>query len=233
MAEENVILRFASAHVEPSPDYAPGLSHVSLLLRAGELAVVQIGRQSRMPPVADLAEGLLVPSLGRIEFEGDAGAGMSADRAAAGRGRVGRVFAGPAWVSNLDVDENVTLRERHHSGRSPAEVRAAAAELARRFGLENLPATRTSRTSPHDLVRAQWVRALLGAPRLLLLEDPEHDAPENTVGAWRAAVADALRTGAAALWIGPDIPAAPGGIAPRYRFEVRGPDLSLVEERKS
>lgn len=233
MVDANIRLRFEDVHLASAPGYAGAIAGLSFALRAGELAVVQTTRHRRLPPIADLAQGLLAPTSGLVGFEGEDWNAMGADRTNACRGAIGRVFAGPAWISNLDVDENVTLRERYHSGRLAGDVRAAATELAQGFGLERLPSTRPAWTPPQDLIRAQWVRALLGKPRLLLLEDAEHDAPESSVEAWRAAVAGTLRGGAAVLWIGSDIPAAPGGVAPRYRFEVRGTDLALVEERKS
>jgi len=224
------VLQFDNVDMAPSTDYGPGLAGLSFVLGAGELAFVRTSRQGRFPPLADLAEGLLPPDRGRVVFAGEDWTKLTPDQAAARRGQIGRVFHGPAWVNNLDVDENVTLRMRQHSGRKAADVQSAATEIGRRFGLPELPHGRPAWVSHEDLIRAQWVRALLGAPRLLILEDSEHEAPEQTLAAWRAAVAEAIREGAAALWIGPELP---GSLAPQHRFEIRGASMERVEERKT
>jgi predicted ABC-type transport system involved in lysophospholipase L1 biosynthesis ATPase subunit len=202
---------------------------VSFALQAGELAFVRTSRQGRFPPLAELAEGLSAPAEGRVLFLGEDWTLLDADQAARRRGQIGRVFQGPAWVNNLDVDENVTLRVRHYSGLPAPEVNAAAADIAGRVGLSEVPRTRPAWTPHEDLARAQWVRALLGQPRLLVLEDPERDAPESAIAAWRVAVAVALRDGAAVLWIGPE---SPGDPAPRQCFEIRGPEMVRMEETK-
>lgn len=225
----DIVLQFESVHIEPSSDYEAGLDDVSFALQAGELAFVRTPRQGRLPPLADLAEGLPPPAKGRVSFLGDDWTTLTADRAAHSRGQIGRVFQGPAWVNNLDVDENITLRARYHSGLHAAEIHAAAADIALRFELSELPRTRPAWTTHENLARAQWVRALLGRPRLLLLEDPERDAAESATAAWRAALAEALRDGAAALWIGPE---SPGNLAPGQRFEIRGPKMVRTEETK-
>jgi len=228
------ILEFAEVDAEGTAQYAGGLRGVSLSLRPGELAAVRPAGPGRLPPLADLALGLLPPARGRVTFAGEDWTAMSPDRAVACRGRIGRVFAGAAWIGNLDVDENVILRERHLTRRPEAEVRREAQGWAARFGLAELPATRPAWTPAPDLIRAQWVRALLGRPALLLLEDAEHEAPAESLAAWRAALAEAVAGGAAALWIGAEPREWPPSLAGRIRrWAIRGAALQPLEESQA
>jgi ABC-type lipoprotein export system ATPase subunit len=182
-------------------------------------------------PLADAAEGLLKLEAGRVAFMGADWEPMTPDQAVAARARIGRVFRGPAWISNLDADENITLRERHFSRRPPDEIESEALALARSFGLEDLPRKRPAWVPRDDLMRAQWVRALLGAPALLLAEFPETGVPDDGLDAWRGAVAKARAAGAAIVWFTCD-PRVwnDGSLKPRTRCEMRGAELRVCEE---
>ena len=107
-----------------------------------------------------------------MKFEDTDWEEMAADAAAAARGRIGRVFEVRGWISNLDVDENITLAQRHHTSRPLGEIEAEALALAQQFGLADLPRLRPAMLRAGELRRAAWIRALLGAPTLILLEHP-------------------------------------------------------------
>jgi phospholipid/cholesterol/gamma-HCH transport system ATP-binding protein len=152
-------------------------------------------------PLADLAAGLVAPDSGQVRFEGEDWQTLHPDEAAAARGRMGRIFEKRGWISNLDVDENITLAQRHHTTRPVAEIEAEALALARQFGFEDLPRVRPALLRTGELRRAAWTRALLGAPALLLLEHPLRDLPSAAGAPFVAAVQAACARGAAALWI--------------------------------
>ena len=129
----------------------------------------------------------------------------SPDEAAQERGRIGRVFESGGWISNLDLDENITLATRYHEWRSPGEALAEAETLARALGQADLLRARPALISRNELRRSQWIRALLGSPALLLMERPAYDLPT----AWHAPLLDqverARARGAAVLWITSDL----------------------------
>lgn len=147
---------------------------------------------------------MLEPAAGAVHFEGADWRTLGPDAAAAARARIGRVFEHGGWVSNLDLDESIVLAACYHGNRPAAAVLAEAEALARELGQPELFRARPSLVSRPELRRSQWVRALLGAPDLLLLERPTRDVP----AAWRpplaAAVTRALARGAAAVWISSD-----------------------------
>jgi phospholipid/cholesterol/gamma-HCH transport system ATP-binding protein len=92
--------------------------------------------------------------------------------AAALRGRIGRVFATVAGLPFLDAETNLLLPQLHHTRRLRNELRARATALAYEFGLPGIPQGRLADLGPDDALRGMLIRAFLGEPMLLLLEEP-------------------------------------------------------------
>ena len=109
---------------------------------------------------------------GNVRFVGRDWSDVPHDYAAALRSRIGRVFATGGWLPFLDVETNILLPQLHHTRRGREELRREAQGLAREFGLPGLPLGRVDALAPADLGRAGLVRAFLGEPLLVLLEDP-------------------------------------------------------------
>jgi phospholipid/cholesterol/gamma-HCH transport system ATP-binding protein len=181
--------------------YAMGLSGVSLSLAGGEAAILTVSKAGEGTPLADLCCGLEDPATGDVRFLGLSWTKRSAAQATRARGHIGRVWRDSAWVGNLDMDENILLPQMHHTHRPAAEVLEQARALARSFGLDDLPRERPAKTSEQIRQKAQWVRAMMGTPELLLLEYPDEVADE--ADRLRLALAvDRMRAGGAAvLWI--------------------------------
>ncbi len=195
------ILRFENASLAAQPPYAQDLTAITLEVAAGEAQLVVTDMLPDGFPLADLAAGLVAPDEGRVYFAGTDWQARHPDEAAAARGRIGRVFEKRGWISNLDVDENITLAQRHHTTRPLAEIEAEALALAKQFGFEDLPRMRPALLRTGELRRAAWIRALLGAPMLLLLEHPLRELSNAAGAPLLAAVQAACAHGAAALWI--------------------------------
>jgi phospholipid/cholesterol/gamma-HCH transport system ATP-binding protein len=158
-------------------------------------------RQFLHTPLADLASGILWPDGGEAKFRGRSWRQMLPTRTGRERGCIGRVFQGKAWVSNLNVDENILLPQLHYSSLPTAELNMEAEKLAKQFGLAGLPTSRPAATSAPDLTRAALVRAFLGRPDLLLLDCPEQSLTGQIVPPLLLAINAARGRGAAVLWL--------------------------------
>lgn len=201
------LLEFESVTVPPDAHISAGVRDISFILEAGEIGLLEVEEGREQVPLADAAEGLLIPGAGVVRFMGQPWAEMSAHRQADQRGRIRRVFQHYGWISNLDVMENICLAECHHTHRPEREIVAEARELARRLGVNEIAATRPSRVHPLVLRKLEWVRALLGRPALVILERPLLGAPRADAGLLIEAVIGEARGGAAVLWL-TDEPAA-------------------------
>lgn len=199
--EDQPILELEAVSLKSGPEYESGLESVSFAVQPGERLLIHLEPLSHRGVFGDLALGLTEPDDGRVLFRGGPWQHMAPDAAADARARIGRVFERPLWVSNLDVDENITLVQRHFTVRPEAEIDAEAVALARTFGLADLPRMRPARVPSRDLRVADWIRALLGERALLVLERPLHDAPPDKAPALVQSVRAAGDRGAAVIWL--------------------------------
>ncbi|NCC52058.1 MAG: ATP-binding cassette domain-containing protein [Spartobacteria bacterium] len=228
---QTYLLEFSDVSVSDEENYDAGLSSVSFTLAPGELLMLHAEKQQQKLPLFDAAQGLVDPAAGVVTYRQQSWREMSPDTAAVNRASMGRVFEAWGWVSNLDVDENITLKARHWMRRTAEDVEPEAVALARRFGLDDLPRVRPARLSRSILQRAQWVRALLGTPELLLLAYPEQYVERAHVDALMELLAERLAQGVSAVWCTRDKEiwnaAAPKGSA---RYRMRGSDLIKESE---
>ena len=227
---DEIILIFDDLSIRAQPPYETGLVGVSFSLRRGDLLAIRIEEGLARIPFADAAEGVVDPDAGRVAFLGEDWRMMSPNRSAECRGKIGRVFETHAWISNLDIDENITLVQRHHTARPEDEIAKEAEALVRQFGLEDLPRVRPAVVRRSDLRRAEWARAFMGKPQLILLENPTKDVYLDALPALLDAVKAARGRGAAVIWMTDDARALLQ-VAPEstHTFEFRGAGLVLWE----
>lgn len=182
------------------PPYDAGLDGVSLTLKRGELVLVLLEQGLWDHPLPDVISGLLPVAAGEVSVFGISWPEVGPDRQAQARSRIGRVFERRGWMSNLDVDENITLAQRHHSSRPVEDIVNEAKQLARIINLSELPAARPAVVGREELRRSEWVRAALGSPWLLLLERPGQDLSNGWQTSCSALVTHLRATGTAVLW---------------------------------
>lgn len=194
-----VVVEFADATLLPALGSAIPLRHVNLQLAAHEVCVVCPQRGREFLPLADAALGLLPPKSGQVLWRGRAWSDYSVDEQLGARQRFGRVFWGEAWISNLDLWDNVLLPRRHHSRLPDVQIEAQTRVWAAKFGLEDIPRRRPSLVPLAIRRVSEWVRAFADEPDVLLLEAPTRDAPDEAVERLRTAIAESARRGAAVL----------------------------------
>lgn len=236
MNANNPILEFSDVTITAAVREHAGLSHVSMRFLPGTLTIIQLEPGNEQLPLADLATGLLDPAEGRVLFQGEAWNAMPPEQVLQRRAQIGRVFDGHGWISNLNVNENVTLAQRHHTKRPDTEIMTEAEALARAFGLNELPKIRPALVAPQDLRRAEWIRGFLGRPSLILLERPMQGVPPEYLPHLLDAVQKACARKATVVWLtDPDLPESRERIArhpelpPVTRYIARGLNLVKAE----
>jgi phospholipid/cholesterol/gamma-HCH transport system ATP-binding protein len=224
------ILKFSDVTVESSPNYETELWNISFALDPGDLMLVRIERENERLPLADTSEGLLRPRPGSVRFLGEDWQSMTADRAAAQRGKIGRLFEDEGWVSGLEVNQNITLSQRHHTRRSEEEILEEALKFARMFGLPGLPRGYPGGVRRADLRKAACIRAFLGQPAFIILEQPVRGVYADLMAPLVNAVESARKRGAAVLWTAtdPEIWNHPG-IRATKRARMLGSELRPME----
>ena len=223
------VLQLCRVTVESGSDYETGLWNSSLHIHRGELLLVRLERENERLPLADVTEGLVPPAQGSVKFLGEDWQGMSADHAAAQRGKIGRLFEDDGWISDLNVDQNIMLSQRHHTRRSEEDIMNEALKLARVFGLPGLPHGRPGSMRRWDLRKAACVRAFLGQPAFVIIEQPAHGVYADLMAPLVNATQSARKRGAGILWTVSDPKIwNHSGIHPTTRARMFGSELNAV-----
>ncbi len=231
MNEPIDILRFHDVTIAADLEDESGISSLNLSLAPGDLTVVLWETEEVRIPLADVAEGLVAPVQGTVAFLGEDWQTMAADRAAAQRGKIGRVFEGGSWLSGLNVDQNITLAQRHHTRRPVQEIEQEATDLCRVFGLPGLPRDRPSNARWQDLQKAAYVRAFLGAPILILLENPTVGIYADVIAPLISTVREARERGAAVLWTTNELQVWNNpALHATSRWRMLGSPMGMIEE---
>jgi phospholipid/cholesterol/gamma-HCH transport system ATP-binding protein len=194
------ILEFEEVAIEGGHPYDTAIWGVTFRLAAGQLMIVHLERGHLRIPLADAAQGLAEPIQGHVRFLRRDWRDLRQEDLFAARARIGRVFDEPGWLTELDMDDNITLAQRHHTRRSEAAIRDEASELARNFSLPGLPQGRSSGVRLSDLRRSACVRAFIGEPALLVLENPTSGVYPDIMPALMDRIRAVRSRGAAVLW---------------------------------
>jgi len=174
---------------------------LNLMVRAGDLTLVGVSDPQQAATIADVAGGLIPAESGTVTVLGHDWDRLGHDAVDRLRGRIGRLLTRGRWLESVPILENVLLPQLHHTERSREDLLREATASARRFGLPGIPTTDYHDTMPADLQRAGCVGAFLGAPALVLLEEPAVDARADMLSPLVNATLDAMHRGAAVLWL--------------------------------
>lgn len=148
------------------------LDRVSLAAEAGQLVSLVGPSGSGKSSLLATAATLVRPSRGQVIIDGTDTAGLTdKDLAALRRGKVGIIFQQPNLLPSLTAVEQLIISD-HLRGKPAKAARTKAAELLDVVGL-----SAGARKLPHQLSggqrqRVNIARALMGSPKVLLVDEP-------------------------------------------------------------
>lgn len=228
--ETDSVLKFDEVTLMSGGTSAKTLWDVDIDLCRGELALVHLEAMMTSSLLADACVGLLYPTKGTVHFQGQAWATIAPDRASALRGTIGRVFDGQAWVSHLDMAENIMLSQLYHTTRPYDGIRKEAQRLAQTFGLPGLPRRAVDQMLPADLQRAACVRAFMGKPALIVLESPTRGLYPRIMGALVNNLRRQREHGTAVLWLTCDeLVWRDQAVRPTQKYHMAGSQLVRID----
>jgi len=174
---------------------------LDLSITSGDFVLVEARDRLLAAEFADLCCGLLTIRRGSVRFLGRDWATSADEIAAAMRGRIGRIYGPESWIGFLSTDVNILWSQLHHTRRAESALREAAADVARSFGLPGLPLGRPAALSDADLLRASCVRAFVGEPQLVILDNGELEEIADLSSALLNAIMAMRHRYAACLWL--------------------------------
>ena len=183
----------------PARGALPALAF-DLLLRPGELELIESRYRERSGDIADVLLGLAPAGGGRVRFLGRDWQALSRREAFDLRREIGRVQHRGNWMEARSVLDNVLTPARHHTILPEEALRSRASELAQQLGLPGLPMLLPDECAPEDLERAACVRAFLGRPALVVLEHPMAYEDSGLLEPLMNAIQQVRRRGGAVIW---------------------------------
>ncbi len=205
MPQAGPVLRLVSALPFFDAGALPNVP-LDLELMPGDCALIETFDPERTTALADLCSGMMALRQGEVQFMGYDWTRLGSERAAALRGRIGRIHQKGAWIGMFGTHVNIMLGQLHHTREPEPDIAQSAVELARQFGLPGLPLVKPDRLSEDDLLRAGCVRAFLGEPQLLLLESTITPERAELTAPLLDLLSQALHRGAAAVCFTRDLP---------------------------
>lgn len=202
--ERRIIVRFENVALVADPAGRSKSVDVRLRFLGGELALIRVERQQQGTVLGDTCAGLEIPFKGEVSFLGKKWSQLPPDVANALRGRIGRVFVRGNWLGHLSLLDNLLLPQLHHTRRPLAELRNEAAKLAEKFDLPGVPLGYSKDSLRTDLQRAACVRAFLGQPMLILLEESSEGCFKEMMPNLINSIREARNRGAAVIWLTSD-----------------------------
>ena len=201
LQKQRVVLRFEDAVLATDPLARSVSDELNMEVFGGDLFLIRLARSEQASTFADACAGLIQPLGGAVYFLGRNWQELPPDLANALRGRIGSVFTTGNWINHLSLMENILLPQLYHTHRSVGRIRDEAGELAERFGLPGVPLGLPGDFTPADLQRAACVRAFLGRPSLVLLQEPTIGIGSEIVSPLIQAIRNARDRGAAVIWL--------------------------------
>ncbi len=201
LAERRSILRFEKVKLVTEQGGGGETIDFEMNLFGGDLALINLERPRFGSALADACCGLHQVAEGTIFFLGKDWSALPSNTANALRGRIGRVFTYGNWINRLTLLENILLPQLHHTRREFAELRDEAVRLAEHFGLPGLPSGRPDDAMRADHQRAACIRAFLGQPSLILLEEPTNGVYPEILPPLINAIRKACDRGCGVIWL--------------------------------
>jgi phospholipid/cholesterol/gamma-HCH transport system ATP-binding protein len=201
IAVSRSILRFEKVKLVAEQGGGGETIDIEMNLFGGDLALINLERPRFGSIFGDACCGLHPPAEGSIFFLGKDWLSVPSDTANALRGRIGRVFTFGNWINRLTLLENMLLPQLHHTRRTFAELRDEAVHLAEHFGLPGLPTGLPDDVMRAELQRVACIRAFLGQPSLILLEEPTFGVYPDILPPLINAVRSARDRGCGVIWL--------------------------------
>jgi phospholipid/cholesterol/gamma-HCH transport system ATP-binding protein len=201
LEKQRIVLRFVDTVLTTDRYSRSVLDELNLEVFGGDLLLFRLARSEQTSAFADACAGIMQPLRGTVYCLGKNWQELRPDLANALRGRIGRVFTSANWINHLSLIENILLPQLYHTHRSSSHIRDEAGQLAERFGLPGIPLGLPGEFTPADLQRAACVRAFLGQPILILLQEPTIGLASEILSPLIQAIRDARDRGAAVIWL--------------------------------
>lgn len=185
------------------------MTRFSTKIRPGQLVKSTLLRRHDPRDIVSLLLGLVQPQSGTIRYCGQDWLGTDYSKHFRMRSKIGRVFAGSAWIQSLTVRDNIRLSMSHHRF-AATEIETNVGEWTERLSGNRIASIRKAMkkrpalVEPSVLQVCQFIRALCNRPQFLILERPLRYVLDEFYVHFHAAIESLRSDGTAVLWFAGD-----------------------------
>lgn len=183
-------ISFGSNHV---------LKSVNFELEQGEVLGVIGPNGAGKTVMLNILTGILKPTKGTIEFEGNEISGQNITERC--HGGIGRTFQVPRPFEKMTVFENIMVGGVFGAGMTEKQAKEKALEVAETIGLSDKLNLFAGKLGLLDRKRLEIGRALATEPKILLLDEVGGGLTESEVGLIIDLVKTVKRQGVSVIWI--------------------------------
>jgi ABC-type transporter Mla maintaining outer membrane lipid asymmetry ATPase subunit MlaF len=159
-----------SFRVDAAP---PVLREVTLTVRRGEIVIISGRSGSGKSLLLELCAGLVVPTSGRVLWDGKEIAALSKAELFRARQSMGYMFQVHALISNFTVIDNLALPLRNRDGfDGGAIMKRVRAEMENLMLSPGIDYRFPEALSSYERRAAALARALINDPAMLILDEP-------------------------------------------------------------
>ena len=148
------------------------LDDVSFKVKRGEVFVIMGGSGCGKSTLLRIMAGGVIPSGGKVIFDGKNIASITGDEKEKIRRRFGMSFQSAALLDSLTVEENVSLPIKEHTRLDPKVIRIIAMMKLKLVGLQGFESYMPSELSGGMKKRAGLARAIALDPDIVFYDEP-------------------------------------------------------------
>lgn len=174
---------------------------LSFQIFKGELALLQTENESSFSIIIECLMGLTQRKDPLILINGGSWFELDSHKQMSLRGQIRILHKTNPFINNLDLYENISLPLKHHNHLSDPEIQTLLKPFLSIFNASSFIKSRPYQANDTQLKIAQWIRLLIGAPKLLILQTPEIHTPDNLLPVLEEYLKKYLNSGGGVLFL--------------------------------
>lgn len=186
-------------------NFNPIVDDVSLAIEKGSVTAFLGEPGGGKSTVLKLLSGVIVPSRGKVFFEGKNISNMSSKENLAFRKRMAFMFQNSALWANQSLYQNLELPLKLHFPKMPPEVLdERIKEVAKLVDFSKPLSLRPAALSTGEQKRIAFARALICQPEILFLDEPTESLDEKTAALFIKILQDFCAAGNTMIYVSHD-----------------------------
>jgi ABC-type lipoprotein export system ATPase subunit len=183
----------------------PVINDVSLSIEKGSITAFLGEPGGGKSTVLKLISGIVVPTKGKVFFDGKNISNMSSKENLAFRKRMAFMFQNSALWANQSLYQNLELPLKlHYPNLAPAQLDERIKEVAKLVDFAKPLSLRPAALSTGEQKRIAFARALICKPEILFLDEPTESLDDSTAALFIKIISEFCQEGNTLIYVSHD-----------------------------